>query len=443
MDQQGKEVTALYGTPGLEVFAGIAGAGPVRGMFAAANGRAFVVSNSGVYELPASGEGIPTFLGGLNTNSGIVSIAENGFQLAICDGEDGYILTYATNAFQQITSSNFPSAKTIDFIDGYFVVNENDSGKFYISSQYDGLTWAALDFATAESSPDELLRVLNAVGQLWLMGTKTTEIWTNTGASAFPFERISGAKMEVGIYAPHTALAVDNSLFWVGRDDKGAGIVYRAQGFTPQRISTNPIEIIIQAAPEPDTLRAYTYQEDGHTFYVITGGGMETTIVYDILTQQWHERAYLNSFGNFEPHLGACGIYAFGRQLVGSRINGRIYTMALNIYQDDVQEIAAERIFTHLSDEGKRLRFNQLEIAMETGVGWAQLDTESSDPNIALCISRDGGRTYGNWYNKSFGKVGEYKKRVAWRRLGIASDIVFKIRITGAVKRSLIGAYLT
>lgn len=437
LDQQGKEVSALYGTPGLTLFS-TAGTGPVRGVFAAANGRAFVVSNSGLYEL--SSAGVSTLLGSLESASGIVSIDENGLQLAICDGTKVYILTYATNVFAKVTDSDLPLAGTLTFIDGYFVITKNSSGAFYISALYDGTTWAALDFATAESSPDELLRVYNAVGQLWLFGTKTTEIWTNTGASAFPFERISGAKMETGILAPHSAVAVDNSVFWIGRDNIGSGIVYRAQGFSPQRVSTNAIELLLQQATTPSTLRAYTYQQDGHTFYVITGGGMGTTLVYDISTQLWHERAYLNQFGAFEQHLGACGMYAFNQQLVGSRLNGKIYIMSSTVYSDDGDEIASERIYTHISDENQRARFNQLEIAMETGVG--NQSAPGVDPQITLWLSKDGGRTYSTGYSASFGAIGKYLTRAVFRRLGIMYEVTFKVRITDPVKRVLIGSYL-
>lgn len=437
VDKEGKEPTALYGTPGLTVF-GTAGSGSIRGVFNTAGGRAFVVSNSALYEI--SSTGTATFLGTLDTTSGIVSIDENGLQLGICDGTNGYIFTYATNTFAKITDADFPSAGTLTFIDGYFVVSKNNSGSFYISALYNGSSWAALDFATAESSPDNLLRVYNAVGQLWLFGTKTTEVWTNTGASAFPFERISGAKMEVGIMAPHSAVAVDNSIFWVGRDNIGSGIVYRANGFSPQRISTNAIERLIQAAPTPLTMRAYTYQQDGHTFYVITGGGLETTLVYDISTQIWHERAYLNAMGQFEQHLGACGMFAFDKQLVGSRVDGKIYEMSLTAYSDDGNPLVAERTFTHIGNENTRIRYNSLEIAMETGVG--NQSDPGQNPQISLKISRDMGRTWSSAYTTSFGRVGKYLAQAQWRRIGIAFNMTFKVRISDPVKRVLIGAYL-
>lgn len=437
LDQNGKEVSALYGTPGLTLFT-TCGTGPVRGVLAPANARAFAVSGSGLYEIGAAGSA--TLRGTLSSSVGIVSMDENGLQLAICDADKVYTFTYATNTFAVVTDADLPSAGTLTFIDGYFVINKNASGTFYISAQYDGTSWAALDFATAESSPDNLLRVLNAVGQLWLFGSKTTEIWTNTGASAFPFERISGAKMEVGISAPHTAIAVDNSIFWVGESAIGTGIVYRAQGFNPLRISTNAIELLIQAAPSKETLKAYTYQEEGHTFYVITGGGMSTTLVYDISTQLWHERAYLDSAGAYALHLGACGMYIFAQQLVGSRLDGKVYTMSLGTYTDAGDALSSERIYTHLSNENKRQRYSQLEIAMETGVG--NQSAPGVDPQITLWISKDMGRTWSDGYTTSFGAVGNYLTRAVFRRLGIVFNMTFKIRITDAVKRVLIGSYL-
>lgn len=437
-DQQGKEVAALYGTPGLNLFS-TAGTGSIRGCFSCANGRAFVVSAGQLYEILSDGTNTPR--GTLSTSDGIVSLDENGFQLAICDGTSVYIFTFATNVFTQVSDVDLPVSSTITFIDGYFVVNKSSSGQFNISKQFDGLIWGALDFATAESSPDELIRVINAVGQLWLFGTFTTEVWTNTGDSVFPFQRISGAKLEVGILAPHTAVALDNSVFWVGRDRLGAGMVYRAKGFSPSKISTNAIDLRIQSAPTPETLRAYTYEEEGHVFYVLTGGGLDTTLVYDVSTDIWHERAYLNSEGNFEAHLGACGMYAFNKFLVGDKAGGNIYQMKLDIYSDNGNAILRERIYTHLSDEGKRIRYNALEIGFETGLG---LQTgQGSNPQVSLLLSRDGAKTWSDKFTTSIGAVGNYMTKVVFRRLGIAEQMTFRIQISDPIRVAITGSYLT
>lgn len=436
-DKSGKEQAALYGTPGLSLFA-TAGSGPIRGIYAAANGRVFAVSGNTLYEI--SSLGVATSRGTLNTSSGNVSITDNGVQLAVCDGTDLYILTYSSNVFAEVTDGDLPSAKTVTFIDGYFVVNQNSAGTFYVSGLYDGTTWTSLSFATAESSPDQLLRVFNAVGQLWLFGTFTTEIWTNTGDSSFPFQKISGAKMETGIVAPHTACAVDNTVLWLGRDVNGAGVVYRAAGFSPRRISTNAVEYALQQLSSLDDVRAFTYQEEGHVFYFLTGGELETSWVYDLSTDEWHERAYLNEEGLFEQHLAGCGTYAFNKHLVGDRNGASIYEMSLAYYSDNGNPRICERTYTHISDENKDQRYSALEIDFETGVG---LQTgQGSDPYCELTFSKDGGRTWSLPLSRPIGKIGKYLTRVIFRRLGVANMMTFRVRVSDPVKVVMIGSYL-
>ena len=181
IDQLGKEPSALYGTPGLSTFA-TAGTGPIRGEFFASNGRAFAVSGNELYEVLS--DGTTTLRGAMTTFSGAVTMDENPFQLAVCDGTSLYIFTYSSNVFEKVTSPNLPSpVAAVTYLDSYFIVNIGASGRFYISGINNGLSWTALDFATAESSPDELIRCINAVGQLWLFGERTTEIWSNRNKS--------------------------------------------------------------------------------------------------------------------------------------------------------------------------------------------------------------------------------------------------------------------
>lgn len=436
-DRDGADVKSLFGTPGLELFA-TAGNGPIRGCKDTAGARAFIVSGNTLYEIDSTGTS--TERGTLLTSSGAVTFADNGLQLGICDKTYAYIFTYATNLLARITDSDFPSSVGgIDFIDGYFVVNENSTGKFWISALYDGASWNALDFATAESSPDRLIRAVNFVGQLGLLGETTLEIWRNTGDSSFPFARISGST-PIGTLSPDTVLSIDTSVYWVGHTSQGGGIVYRAQGFTPVRISTETIERILQAEPNPELLRGWTYQQDGHVFYVITGGSLETSLVYDLSTQLWHERAYLNSLGAYEQHRGACCMHVFNKQLVGDRITGKIYNMSLDVYSDDGEAIQRRRVYTHLLDELRPVRYNNLQIGFEVGGG---LQTgQGSDPLVSFRISKDGARTWSNYYTTSIGAAGNTRQEVTFRRLGIQQICTFEISISDPVKIAITGSYL-
>lgn len=435
-DQESKTKAALYGTPGLVDFADV-GTGPEREGFRATNGRMFTISGSGFYEVEASG--VHTLRGSIEQSQGIAYMEENGFQLCICDGSSLYIFTYADNEFEKVTDPDLPEVGTVTFIDGYFVASEVGSGRFFLSALYNGLSWNALDFATAESSPDELRRVINGIGQLWLLGEVSGEIWTNTGDSQFPFERISGAKLEVGIAAPKTALVLDNSLFWVGQDEGGTGIVYRTSGLTPRRISTDEVEAALQAAPNPLEMRSWWYQKNGHIFYVITGGGLETSWVYDLTTQIWCERAYTNSYGQFEPHLANWCVYAFGKHLVGDRRNGKIYELSESAYDDAGEPLIAERIYTHTAMNSERFSINRLTIDLEGGVGLE----DGSDAVIMMQLSKDGGKTWGNWHTTSIGKVGKYLSKARFRRLGYAEQITFRVRISDPVKRVLLASYVS
>lgn len=366
-------------------------------------------------------------------------MADNGFQLAICDGAFVYILTYATDVFAKVTDPDLPLAGAIDFVDGYFVINEVDTGKFYISGLYDGTSWDALDFASAESSPDKLARAVNFVGQLGLFGNDTLEIWRNTGDSVFPFQRISGST-PIGSRSPNTIISIDTSVYWVGHNSQGGGIVYKAQGFTPVRISTDAIEKILQAVTDQSALYSWTYQQEGHAFLVISGGNLETSLVYDLTTQMWHERAYLEDDGTYGQHRGACAVHVFNKILVGDRENGNIYSMSLDVFSDNGDEIKRQRIYTHLIDELKPVRYSRLAIGVETGVGLQS--GQGSDPQLSLRISRDGARTWSNYYSLSVGAAGQFNQEVTFRRLGIQSQCTFEITFSDPVKWSLSGSYL-
>lgn len=440
MDEMGKEVSSLYMTPGLLEFSDT-GAGDCRGCFTVDNGRCFFVAGSSVFEIEADGSS--SLIGSLNQSSGNVSFADNGFQLGICDGETIYIFTYATNDFAEVSDPDFPGAATLTFLNGYFIVNKPDSGRFYISGLYDGTSWDALDFATAEGSPDNLIRVISALGQLWLMGTNTIEIWQNTGgsaANAFPFQRINGSRIDIGCLAPYSVIAMDNSLFWLGGDEYGRGFVYRTSGFSPSKISTEPIELQLQNVSNLADVNTYAYQQQGHLFFVMTGGGLETTLVYDVTTQQWHERSYLNTEGDYEQHLGKCCTFAFNKHLVGDRRSGIIYNMSMDYYNDNGSAIARDRIYTHISNEDQRIRFNQLDIGVETGVGSQNGNDEN--PLISLRLSRDGARTWSDPFTKEIGAIGKYQTKITFRRLGVADQMTFRLRITSGVKVVITGSYL-
>lgn len=336
----GKAGLVLHGTPGVTPYVQ-AGTGPVRALFAQ-DGRAFCVSGARFLELFAGHRAVTRGLvWGGPTPATISSNGTGGHQLLITAGNAAYIYDLTTHVFTEL--HNRPDISTPEtpvsmgcFCDGYFLLLIAQSPTFRLSALEDGLTWDPLDIAQRSYSTDNLLAIVPNHRELWLFGSRTTEVWYDTGDADTPFQPIQGAFLEAGIAAPWTAVRLDNSVLWVGADERGAGVVWRAHGYTPQRVSTHAVELDLGRVTLAQA-RAYSYQDEGHTFYVLYVPGLETTWVYDVATGLWHERAHWDTeLMRWIPHLGVCHCYAFDRHLIGDRASGIVYESDLDLYDDEI-----------------------------------------------------------------------------------------------------------
>ena len=442
----GKEPGFLNRAPGLK-FQQTIGTGPIRALWAhQTNGSDFfVVSGTGFYKVTGL-TATPTLLGTV-TGTGPVSIADNGTQIFLACNPDGFIYNEVTNVFAQITDPDFPGALTVSYLDGYFVFNEPNSQKIWVTELLDGTSVDPLDFASAEGSPDGLVAVNVDHREAWLFGTDSIEVWYDAGQTDFPLTRIQGAFNEIGCVASFSIAKLDNGLFWLGTDARGQGIVYRANGYTGVRVSTHAIEYAIAQYGNISDAIAYTYQQEGHAFYVLTFPSANATWVYDVATQAWHERAGWNtSLGEFTRHRSNCQCNFGGNTVVGDFENGNIYTLDLDVYADNggIQKwLRSWRALPTGQNNLKRTAQHSLQLDCESGTGL--VTGQGSDPEIMLRFSDDGGHTWSNEHISKMGKIGEYYRRVFWRRLGMTlklRDRVYEVSMTDPVKTAIMGAEL-
>jgi len=362
----GKEAGFLLRCPGLRLLATV-GDGPIRGLWVT-NGVAYVVSGSEFYSLNTSW--VATLIGSVS-GSGPVSMADNGTQIFIACNPLSYIYNVSTLVFAQITDVDFPGAGSVGYLDGYFVFNEPDSQKFWVTSLLDGTSVDPLDFASAEGYPDNVIALIVDHREIFLFGTTSVEVWYDAGTPDFPLARIQGAFMEVGCEAAYSVAKLDNSVFWLGSDARGRGIVYRANGYTPARVSTNAVEYAIQSYGSISDAVAYTYQQDGHPFYVLIFPSAEATWVYDVSTQLWHERAGFEN-GQFVRHRSNCQMSFNDEVVVGDYEDGRLYAFDLDVYADDDQIqkwLRSWRALPTGQNNLKRTAHHSLQLDAETGVG--------------------------------------------------------------------------
>lgn len=415
----------------------------MRGVYWSSTDQLFVVSGSNLWEITSDWS--PSLRSGsLNSSSGRVTMADNGTTLMIGDGTTkAYNAALAFgSAVSAVSDSNCPGGY-LAWQDGYFINSVPGSNRFQISN-LDAVTYNALDVASKEGRPDNLVMVISVNRMLWLLGEQTTEVWWNSGAAAFPFERIDGAFIESGTVAAATCARVAGSVAWVGSDERGRGTVWFAQGMQLQRISTHAVEHALSGYLNLAQAYAFAYQQGGHQFYQLSvpasasdGGG---TWVYDFSTGQWHERMYLGSADSEEPHRACCGTVAFGHVVVGDRANGALYTYDTNVYSDDGNPIRRIRQTPHVSQSEKRVRFDAFELQAEPGVGLSS--GQGQNPMATLQWSDDGGHTWSNEHQASMGAEGKYKTRIKWRRLGVSRDRVFRVATSEPVQVTWLGAEL-
>jgi hypothetical protein len=409
-DPASKNVKALIGCPGKVLLVNITVAGSVRGMHTTADGRLFVVVGGSLVEVFANGK--YNTIGSLNTILNTVSMADNGAQgnqLVICDGIAGYLLNLSTGEFGQIvdgpwtagiayadftdgTISHCPGGTHVVFKDGWFIMNLPGTGQFFLSNLYDGLMWNPTIFATAEGSPDNLISILRTNNEIWLFGTQSAEVWytsstaiptwidiSQTPAANFPFSRIPNAFLDIGTDAVYSPATNGNDIFWLGSNNRGHGVVWHAQGYQAERISTHGIEYLISNLARTDDAVGYCYQQEGHFFYVLNFPTGDRTFVYDQSTGLWHERASYD----METHInhrdrGICHTYAFGKTLVGDGSCGKIYTLDLDTYTEDDGIIESIRTCPHVHNDMKRIYYYEFEADMEKGNGTVAMPVQSS-----------------------------------------------------------------
>lgn len=399
------------------------GTGPIRGG-AVINGVLYVVSGPSAYRVDQSGTA--TLLGAV-PNANYVYIAGDGTNVVFVNNPNGYI--WNGSSFAQITDPDFPGAIWVGFLDGYFPIIEPNSGRIWINeTPYVPANWNALDFGTAEASPDDLIGGIVSHRELYAFGRDSIEVYYNQPqGSDFPLARSSNGVIERGCMSQKSIAKDDNSVFFLGDD----GIVYRLNGYAPVRISDFAIEQAIEDSDDKD-IHGFTFTEGGHKFYALTC--TDFTFCYDIATQLWHQR---KSYG-LEYWRPIFILRAFNKHLVGDSLTPRIGELDPDTFTEWGDVLRSSATAPIISSDNKRMFFPRVELKFESGVGL--VSGQGSDPQVMLRWSDDRGKTWSSEHWRSLGEIGDYNHRSIWNRGGQSRGRVYEYAITDPVRRTLIMA---
>jgi len=357
------------------------------------------------------------------------------------------ITMYALN-WTVLPSSDgaFSGGETCDIVDNYFVYNRPSSQQFGASGVLSPIS-GSTSFSSKDGSPDNLVALIVDHREVYLMGEASSEVWTDVGAVPFPFQRIPGTNTQHGIAAKFSLARFGDSFCYVSRNNRGQAQIMQMKGYVPTRISNHAVENSI-TNQYVDDATAWTYQLEGHEVYVVTFPSLELTWAYDLASGMWHKWLYTENDGTYTRHRGNCCAVFQGLVLVGDYEDGSIYEIDKNNYTDNGQHIRRLRRAPHLVSDFQRQYFDELQIQFQPGVGLTGITVPinnavvGADPQAMLRWSNDGGSTYSNEHWTTIGKIGKYKNRAIWRRLGMARDRVFEVVVSDPINAVIVSANL-
>ena len=361
-----ESLRAYFGTPGLALFAALNDP-PIAAMLVTPFGRLFAIAGPLFCEVLANGTF--TVVGTVASGGATpASMATNGLQILIVSGGHAFCFNLATGVLTDVTLQLQGIPIKVDYSDSYFIVSFSNSNLFQMSQVLDGTTWPGQLVNEVSVFADNIVSIKVNHRELWVCGQNHIQPYQDTG-SAEIFDVIPGALIETGIAGPFCIDRLDNSVFLVGSDERGANMAWRSNGYTLQRISTYAVEADLNSYPTGFGFVSYSYQDRGHLFWVIYIPGSRWSWCYDVVEGLWHKRASWNvvNKNDWGPHLSWNHVFAFNQHLVGDWNSGNIYSLSANNFEDNGKPIRRLRRTPSILSEMERVYHSRLTVDFDMG----------------------------------------------------------------------------
>jgi hypothetical protein len=197
--------------------------------------------------------------------------------------------TWDGTTLTAITDPNYPAVTVpgVAYMDGYvFVVGT--AGAVWNSNLNTPGTWNALNFIFGTQSGDPGAAVSRLYNYVVQFGANSTNFFWDAGNTppGSPLLPNVSAVLNVGCAVGTSVVATENTIFWVGQTHQKGRSVYMMNGLSPQPISDQHIDKVLNADPLTGVY-AYFLKINGQAFYVLTLTASNATLVYNATTHEW------------------------------------------------------------------------------------------------------------------------------------------------------------
>lgn len=334
---------ALYACDGFEAFSTLTGAGVgvVRGWLNLDDTSLITVAGSRINSV--STLGVATDLGALST-TGTAYLARNrktpNAQVAIVTSDGLFRIVENGVVTTPSVDPDIPTFNSVCGTDGYLIFT-CESGEWFISSIDEGGTIDDLEFAQANTNPDNATLGIVRGRDVLICGPKSVEAYQNTGQTDFPFERVTS--IDIGLAYPPAAVNVsavvddttqDTVIFPANNSDGAYAGVMILAGYQAKKISTPDVDRCIRDETDKSSLRAYTRVDNGHVMYVLTGSTF--TREYNCDTGAWCQR----KSSGLSVYRCVAGITFNGQQILADCATGTLYRQSHSLIPASASTVA-------------------------------------------------------------------------------------------------------
>ena len=325
---------------------------------------------------------------------------------------------------------------SLSYITGVFVAScQKDDGNSYM--QYTQVLGHQLihEFQL-DTALTNLSGLASNMRELWCFDANSIEVIAPTGeADENFFAHVQGAYANKGCVCKNSIAVYETAFFFYATN----GDIYAADNYANLKQISTPalLDMIkswgtLETQEDRDGVIGQIFTQDGHTYYMLKFKKFGKTLQYDLTTQSWVERE-TGDGGEWE------GEYVIrrpnGEILVSSKSTDKLYTMDTSYHTDNGVPICREFVFSTIKAESKRrMFFYSLTLDVDVGLG--------PNDKVMLNWSDDGGYTWGKQRMLGMGKIGEYRKKLQFRRLGSSTLRTFKVRFSTASMVNVLSASL-
>lgn len=406
----------LYASPGLsQVISGLSGIGRGSHSF---NGVLYTVNGTNLYRIDrtVNPDGTESYLAvdvADIPGSGRVVMDSTAGEMVIVEPDVSaysYNGTTLTNLYG-VANVMTPIRDVIQ-INSFFLFCQSGTNWLFHSGLNQATVYSALDRWQVTQIP-ETIGLINYRGQAYVMGESTTVPFVGRGSNQFAFQVIPNGIIDCGLAGTHAKTLFRGSFVYLGSGVNAEQQVWIMTGSSPQPISTEPLDYIIQNESRESIESSFImrHSQDGAEFICFRIG--EYCFIYDLTAGRWHERRSRIPYGSDfveSPWRVNSITQIYNKVFVTDSADGIIGTIDDQSATEYGIELFRRIVTQPFLNMGIRQRVWAIEAYFDVGYG--------GNESLQMRWSDDGGFTWSNWLSRGLGGVGEYGRRVVFDRLG-------------------------